>query len=188
MALTLRRSFKIKEQLLLMIVPIIAIPIILVLSVRIYLYNFIKTSKNEINPSIIHQNVKIINDDFTDGIILNYGYFELKSSLLFKEGIVLILDINNKVLYSNLESKKLTEKLYLDENRILNSEEIINVINGKYEDSKFYSIINDCFVFDYEIENKKYQGYLLNTTLVRKMPNRVKLLYFPRSHDLSWQC
>ena len=177
MALILRRKFKIKEQLLIMILPFIAIPLILILSVRIYLYDFIKNSKDEVNISVIHKESKIINDDFKNGSILNYSYADLKNSLLNEDGIVFILDATNRILYSNFESKALEEKLDTSKLSIINSSVIQNVLNGGYEETKYYSIENDCHIFNYRIKDREYQGYLLNTILFDNLPKGIKLLF-----------
>lgn len=178
MALVLRRKFKIKEQLLIMILPFIAIPLILILSARIYLYNFIKDNKDEINTSLISQNSKIINYDLAKEDSSSYGFTEIKNSVLTEDGIIFVFNINNKMLYSNFDSRILIDKFDINVTSLINTDEIQSILKSSYAESKVVALKNDCLIFNFKIENIKYQGYYLNTILADRLADGVKLLYF----------
>ncbi len=177
MSLELRRKFKLKQQFLIMIIPLIFIPIILILFVRIYLFSYLKNQKNEFNVSMVLHISDVINEKFKKGIILNYQYPEFDKFLLNKEGIIFVLDRNKDILYSNLIYKSEKEKSLIDEEFLFSSKEYQNVVNAVFEKSKNYSIINTCFIFDHKFKNNYYQGYYLNNELTGGVILGLKFLY-----------
>lgn len=190
MSLDLRRKFKLKEQLLIMIIPFIFIPIILILFVRIYLFTYLKEQKNDFNTSMMLHLSNIIKERFRDGIVLNYFYPELDNFLLNREGIIYILDTNNEKLFSNLEYKKEKEQLLFDEEHMFSSTNYERVIDAELKKTKYFSIVNTCFVFNYSYQNNKYLGYLLNTGLTGVGTFGMKYLYlFPEKKlfELTYQ-
>ncbi len=177
MTFGLRSKFKIKEQLLIMIIPFIIIPIVLILSVRVYFYNIIKTNKTDLNVSMINQIIIMINDKHDDSNSSQKDFSEFERTSLFEEGLVYILE-NNNILYSNLESKNVEQKLDFDKMYLLNNEQLKKILNAKLTASKEYKIQKGCLIFDIKIKNKKYQGYMLNTEFLVNNISRIKFLFF----------
>jgi methyl-accepting chemotaxis protein len=159
---------------------------VLVITLRIYLYDFIKNSKNEENISLIQRATQNINNHYESSESYGYDFFDLKNSLLFHNGIIIILNGKNEILYSNLDFRVIEDNIKTDESLLLQTGKMPNIINAGYNISKDFKIKNNCHVFDFKLENKYYLGYLFNSIIFQSKPYGVKFLYlYPKENIIN---